>query len=111
MNAQQTPFKNNSFDSSAFEAYLRATGRGWYKMNSAEQTEAIKQYRAEAARRQQNDLDLIAANRQVCAMQKAIKAYESECADCPEELPGGYFRALELLKEWEDEVSRLRKAA
>jgi hypothetical protein len=56
-------FRADSFDSAAFESYLRASGRAWYKLTTREQAEAIKQYRIEVARKKQADLDLITAVR------------------------------------------------
>lgn len=107
----QAPFKCGSFDSGAFESYLHATGRGWYKMNTSEQASAVKEYRAEVERKQQRDRDLVSANRQVQAMREAVAEYEREYSDCPEELPGGYFRALQSLQEWENQVNQLRQQA
>jgi hypothetical protein len=107
----QAPFERHNFNGSAFESYLQATGRAWYKMNTSEQARAVKEYRAEAERKQQRDRDLVSANRQVCATREAIAAYEREYSDCPEELPGGYFRALQSLQEWENEVKQLRQQA
>jgi hypothetical protein len=56
---------------------------------------------------QQRDRDLVSTNRQVQEMRKAVAEYEREYSDCPEELPGGYFRALQSLQEWEGEFNRL----
>lgn len=103
----QPPFERHTFSAAAFESYLQATGRAWYKMNTSEQARAAKEYRAEVERKQQRDRDLVNANRQVRAMRAAVAEYEREYSDCPEDLPGGYFRALQSLEEWENEFKRL----
>ena len=37
-----------TFNSDAFEAWLRKTGRKWYHLNAAEQRAAIKEYTEQA---------------------------------------------------------------
>lgn len=70
-----------------------------------------KEGRAEAERKQQRDCDLVRANRHVQAMRAAVAEYEREYSGSPDDLPAGYFRALQSLEEWESKVTQLRLQA